>query len=111
MAEEFELEINFPAHVKLVGKENKFSAILTRKVDGKTFPVAALKNMTAAECYTRLGVVVPKEEVDPVEGLSKAKKTLSDALTDISGRTMISSAEVQDVLLDAINELGLVEND
>lgn len=109
MTEDFELELSFPANVKIRGKDNNFNAIIVRKVDGKTFPVAALKNLTAAECYTRLGAVVPKEEIPAEEGLSRAKKTLSDALTAISGRAMISSAEMQDALLDAINDLGAVE--
>jgi hypothetical protein len=111
MSEEFELELNFPANVKIRGKNGKYNAVVVRKIDDKTYPVAALKDLTASECYTRLGAKVPKPEVDPVEGIGKAKKTLTDALTSLSGRTMINSAEVQDTLLDAINELGLAEDE
>jgi hypothetical protein len=111
VSEEFELELNFPANVKIRGNNDSFNAIIVRKIDDKVFPVAALKNLTAAECYTRLGAKVPRPEVDPVEGASKAKKTLSDALTSLSGRTMISSDEVKDTLLDVMIELGLVEDE
>lgn len=110
MSEEFELELNFPANVKIRGKDGKYNAIIIRKTDDRVFPVAALKDLTAAECYTRLGAKVPKPQVDPVEGISKAKKTLSDGLTSLAGRTMISAAEAQDLLLDAINELGTEES-
>jgi hypothetical protein len=110
-SKDFELELNFPASVKIRGKDDSFDAVIVRRVDDKAFPVAALRNLTAAECYSRLGAKVPRPEVDPVEGLSKARKTLSDALTSLSGRTMINASEVQDTLLDAINELGLVENE
>ena len=109
--EEFEVETNFPASVKVRGKDDSFNAIITRKIDDKTFPIAALKNLTAAECFTRLGVKVPRQEVEPVEGLSRAVETLRAVLTDFSGRGSINSSEVNDALLDAINDLGEIKKE
>lgn len=106
MSEDFEMELTFPAHVKIVGRDGKYNALVSRHEGDRKFPVAALKDLTSSECYTRLGAKIPAEKVEEKEGIEKAKGVLSAALTKAGGRTMISRSEFDDILLDAMNELG-----
>ena len=106
MSETYELESNFPANVKLKGKDNEWKAVLTRKTDGEEYIITSLEGITAAECYTKFGAKVPQPIPEPATIREALKRTLSDGLTSLSGRVMVSVSEVEDMFLDALNHLG-----
>jgi hypothetical protein len=107
MMDKVKLEANFPANVMLIANDkNNWDAIITRRSNENVYPVTVLRNLTAAECYTRLGVQVPKEEVPELEGRAAARAHLKEAMSSIAGRQMITTSEMNDILLDAMLALG-----
>ena len=101
------LEANFPANVTIIGTDKDgWDVVITRRSDGEVYPVTVLKSLTSAECYTRLGVDVPRQEIPELEGRAAAREHLKEAMKNIAGRQTITTSEMNDVLLDALLALG-----
>lgn len=101
------LEANFPANVTLLGTDKEgWDAVITRRSDEEVYPVTVLKGLTSAECYTRLGIQVPRDEIPELEGRAAAREHLKEAMKRFSERQTITTSEMSDILLDALLALG-----
>lgn len=105
--EKTKLEANFTANASVMGNDvDGWDVVLTRKEEGGLYPITVLKGLSSAECYTRLGIDVPRKEIPELEGRAAAREHLKEALSALSGRTIVSTTEMSDVLLDAMRALG-----
>lgn len=110
--EKIKLETNFSTHASLIGNDvDGWDVILTRKDDGNVHPITVLKSLTSAECYTRLGIDVPRKEIPDLEGRAAARQRLFDAMSSLSGRTLVNVSEINDILLDIVSALGEDKNE
>lgn len=105
--EKVKLEANFTANASIMGNDvDGWDVVLTRKEEGNLYPITVILGLSSPEVYTRLGIDVPRKHIPELEGRAAARQHLKQALADLSGRTMVTTTEMNDVLLDALLALG-----
>lgn len=104
-----DFEVNFPVTAKLTRViDDQWTVELYRRSDETDHFVAAFREIEPTELFTKFGVKVEKTITKSEEdGKADAEQVLSAALTGLGSRTIIPTSEVQDLLLDLRNELGL----
>jgi|JI9StandDraft_1071089.scaffolds.fasta_scaffold42962_4 hypothetical protein len=103
-----DIEVNFPTNLKLINViDDTWTARLTRRSNEKEYWIAEFRDLGPTEIYAKFGVEVPVKNKKPAhEGKATAESLLREHLTKLSGRTIVPTSEVQDLLLDVLNEIG-----
>ena len=106
-----DIEITFPTTAKLTRiTGDEWSVELIRKSDANEHYITTLRGVEPTELFTKFGVKVEKTvKTDKLDARANAETLLSDALTGLGSRTIVPVTEVQDLLLDLQNELGLYD--
>lgn len=106
-----DIEVNFPTNLKLINViDDIWTAKLTRRSNEKDYWIAEFRDLGPTEIYAKFGVEVPvknKKSADEAQGT--AEDLLKRHLTKLTGRTIVPTSEVQDILLDVLNEIGGAE--
>ena len=104
-----DIEVNFPVRAKLTRViDDTWTVELFRLSDNEDHWLTTFREVNPTELYTKFGVKVERTmKSSPEEGERKAKEILSDALTGLGSRTIVTVTEVENLLLDLQNELSL----
>lgn len=104
-----DLEVNFPVTAKLTRViDDQWTIELFRRSDETDHYITSFREVEPSELYSKFGVKVEKTVVkSKEEGEADAERLISAALTGLGSRTIIPTTEVEDLLLDLRNELGL----
>lgn len=100
------LESTITVRVTVKPNADRWDVALARVNDDKVFPITNLYHRTASEVYTKFGIKVPMPDTPVEDRLEQAKSVLRDRLAALGTSTVVSTASVQDTLLDALNQLG-----
>lgn len=98
------MESTFTARVSIEEVENGFfNAVISRITDEKLITLSRVSGLTPADIHTLFGFHVERKVLPPEEASLQMKRLLDNTLSDTRGRTIFTSKEVEDLLLDLRN--------
>lgn len=97
------IEFDFSCVTKITKTDNGWVAALYREANKELHPVVTLRELSEASLYTKFGLEIERDVTN--EEREEAESKLREYLTGLSGRTIVDSGEVQDILLDVLNVL------